>query len=61
LKNAVTRFRVRTDYLDQYHVQVVGGSMHQEYWIPAVDLVEFNRNIVGKIEVIAEFDAEADV
>ena len=32
--------------------------MHEEYWIPAKDLEEFNRNIVGKIEVIAEFRGE---
>lgn len=53
----VTRFRVRTDYLQRYKAQIVGGSIHQEYWIPAEDLPEFNRNIVGKIEVIAEFHA----
>ena len=51
----VTRFNVRTEYLKRYEVQTVGGSMHQEYWIPAADLVEFNKNIVGVIEVIAEF------
>lgn len=27
----------------------------QEYWIPPEDLSELNRNIVGQIEVIAEF------
>jgi hypothetical protein len=51
----VTRFRVRAKYLAQYTVQTVGGRMHQEYWIPAEELPEFNRNIVGFIEVIAEF------
>jgi hypothetical protein len=51
----VTRFYVRTEYLKQYEVQTVGGSLHQEYWIPAADLAEFNKNIVGVIEVIAEF------
>ena len=51
----VTRFRVRTDFLRQYQVQTVGGSIHQEYWIPAEELPDFNRNIVGVIEVIAEF------
>ena len=51
----VTRFRVRKDYLQQYEVQTVGGSIHQEYWIPADELEEFNRNIVGEIEVIAEY------
>ena len=51
----VTRFRVRKTFLERYEVQTVGGLLHQEYWIPAVDLAEFNRNIVGLIEVIAEF------
>ena len=50
----VTRFRVRTAFLARYEVQTVGGSDHQEYWIPAEELTEFNRNIIGKIEVIAE-------
>src|ERR1700742_673454 len=37
----VTRFRVRTDFLRRYDVQVVGGSEHREYWIPAEELEEF--------------------
>lgn len=57
----VTRFQVRSDFLSSYEVHTVGSAIHQEYWIPAEDLDEFNRNIVGKIEVIAAFsppDAE---
>jgi hypothetical protein len=54
----VTRFQVRAEFLSRYPVQTVGGSQHQEYWIPAADLVQFNRNIVGPIEVIAEFRPE---
>jgi hypothetical protein len=44
----------------RYDIQTVGGSIHQEYWIPAEDLPEFNRDIVGKIEVIAEFLGEKE-
>lgn len=51
----VTRSNVRADYLSRYEVQTVGASVHQEYWIPAEDLEEFNSNIVGAIEVIAEY------
>jgi hypothetical protein len=51
----VTRFRVRRDFLHRYEVHQVGGAIHQEYWIPAEDLEEFNHQIVGKIEVVAEF------
>ena len=51
----VTRFRVKTAYLTQFEVHTVGSSVHQEYWIAAEKLAEFNANIVGPIEVIAEF------
>ena len=53
----VTRFAVRADFLSRYAVRNVGASVHQELWIPAEDLAEFNENLVGPIEVIAEFGA----
>src|SRR5438128_6719473 len=53
----VTRFRVRAGFLSRYQVQTVGSRIHQEYWIPAEELEEFNSNIVGPIEVIAEYRA----
>ena len=54
----VTRFQVDSEFLDRYEARTVGNSLHQEYWIPAEDLDEFNRHIVGVIEVIAEFHGE---
>ena len=51
----VTRFMVRSEYLARYDVKTVGDSIHQEYWIPAEELSEFNKNIVGRIEVVAEY------
>ena len=51
----VTRFTVRSEYLARYDVKTVGDTLHQEYWIPAEELSEFNRNIVGRIEVVAEY------
>ena len=51
----VTRFEVDKPYLDQYAVHQVGGRSILEYWIPAEDLEEFNRHIIGTIEVVAEF------
>ncbi|NER33823.1 MAG: hypothetical protein F6J93_07165 [Oscillatoria sp. SIO1A7] len=51
----VTRFQVRAEFLHRYPIRTVGSSQHREYWIPAEELAEFNQNIVGKIEVIAEF------
>ena len=54
----VTRFRVRTEFLRRYEVRTVGSSLHQEYWIPAEDLADFNASLAGPIEVIAEFRPE---
>ena len=54
----VTRFYVKNEYLRRHQVQTVGGSVHQEYWIPAEELAEFNQNIVGPIEVIGEYRGE---
>jgi len=51
----VTRFAVRNEFVARYPIHTVGGSVHQELWIPAEDLAEMNRNIVGLIEVIAEY------
>lgn len=51
----VTRFEVEKDFLDRYDVQQAGGQTILEYWIPAEDLEEFNRHIVGLIEVVREF------
>jgi hypothetical protein len=51
----VLRFKVESDYLDKFPVQTAGARLHQEYWIPAEELEEFNRHIVGCIEIVAEF------
>jgi len=47
--------RIRRHFLDRYEVQQVGGKTLLEYWIPAEDLHELNRNIAGLIEVVSEF------
>ena len=39
----VTSFRVDAEYIQKYQIQTVGSSKHQEYWIPAAELVEFNE------------------
>ena len=51
----VTRFEVDAEFLGRYRVQVVGGSSHTEFWIPADELDEFNRHIVGLIELSHTF------
>lgn len=51
----VTEFQIDAEFLSQYPVQVAGGREHSEYWIPAEELEEFNRHIIGKIKVIKTF------
>jgi len=53
----VTRFAVRNEFLAKYAPMKVGGAIHLELWIPAEELAAMNQNIVGMIEVIAEFKA----
>ena len=52
----VTRFEVEDGFLARYPVQTVGRSYHQESWVPAEELAEFNRHILGKIQVVQEID-----
>lgn len=49
----VTRFAVRTDFLDRYQIHQAGGRDVLEYWIPAEDLEELNGNIVGRIRLVS--------
>jgi hypothetical protein len=51
----VTRFEVADELLSRYETHVVGRTYHEEYWIPAEHLEEFNDAIIGRIEVIASF------
>ncbi|MCP2291655.1 ADP-ribosylation/crystallin J1 [Nocardia amikacinitolerans] len=57
----VTRFSVESAFLARYEVQHVGGREILEYWIPAEDLEEFNRHIVGEIEVVQRFPEGASI
>ena len=51
----VVRFAVDTAYLAQFAVQNVGDAQHNELWVPAEQLAEFNQHIQGLIEVTATF------
>lgn len=46
---------MRASFLSRYEVHLVGGRSILEYWIPAEDLPELKDNIVGSIEVVAEY------
>ena len=51
----VTKFEVKKDFVDNYKIEQVGAAHHTEWWVPADELDELNKNIVGKIEVIGEY------
>jgi hypothetical protein len=51
----VTKFFVKKSFMDRYNIQQVGAHYHTEWWIPAEELEELNKNIMGKIEVIGEY------
>jgi len=51
----VTRFKVKKSVSDQYQPEIVGGKEHEEIWVPAEELADFNAAIVDKIEVIAKY------
>ena len=51
----VTRFEIDDAFAARYPVELAGGQAHKELWVPAEELEEFNRHIVGKIEVVAEY------
>ena len=50
----VTRFRLRRSFLDGYGVHQIGGN-HPGVLDPADDLAALNENIVGTVELVAEF------
>ncbi|MDR6197296.1 hypothetical protein [Siphonobacter sp. SORGH_AS_0500] len=52
----VTQFEVNSDYLKKYAIENVGGPIHNELWVPAEELEEFNNHIVGLIEVVESYE-----
>jgi hypothetical protein len=52
----VTRFEVEDEHVTTYEIKVVGsGATHQELWVPAEALSEFNDHIIGKITIEAAY------
>jgi hypothetical protein len=51
----VTAFELPEDYLHRFPVKNVGGEIHNELWVPAEQLEEFNNNIVGEIRLVKAF------
>jgi hypothetical protein len=61
----VTEFEIDDEYAGSFETHTVGARRHQELWVPAENLDEFNTHIVGSIRVAAayygeEFEGEVD-
>lgn len=54
----VTAFTIDDEYAAKFSVKTVGGGIHQELWVPAEELEEFNRHIIGEIQVIESYYGE---
>jgi hypothetical protein len=51
----VTRFELEPTFARRYPAQIAAGRAHEELWVPAAELEEFNRHIIGGIEVIEAY------
>jgi hypothetical protein len=47
----VTKFELPDSFSERYERHVVGASVHEEWWVPAQELAEFNRAIKQPITV----------
>ena len=48
----VTEFKTTEEEFLKYKVENVGGKIHNELWVPAEKLEDFNNSIVGNIQII---------
>jgi hypothetical protein len=46
---------VHTDFITQFAIRKEGSAIALEYEIPADRIIQFNENIVGMIELIAQY------
>ena len=57
----VTQFHISDRAAKRYPVQDAGGVAHRELWVPAEELIWFNSEIEGKIEVVAAFQDRHEI
>lgn len=54
----ITEWDISEAYISRYDRQVVGAAIHEEIWIPAEELDDFNQEIKGPIRLIDAFYGE---
>jgi hypothetical protein len=55
----VTEFDLDDSFATRYPIRDAAGRSHQELWVPAEELAEFNEHIVGTIRVLEAFAGPA--
>ena len=49
----ITEFDIEDGFVSRYSVQQLGGGpIYRELWVPAEDLPDFNRHLLGPIRVV---------
>ncbi len=51
----VTRFEVDDAYAARFGRRIVGAREHEELWVPAEELEDFNTHLVGRVRVLAAY------
>ena len=51
----VTEFDLQESFYSKFEVQNVGGIIHNELWVPAEELEEFNQKIVSPIRLVEAY------
>jgi hypothetical protein len=54
----VTEFEVEDTYVSRFEPHIVGSREHEELWVPAEELGEFNSHIIDKVRVIEAYFGE---
>lgn len=57
----VTEFSITMEHFLNYKVENVGAELHNELWVPAEELANFNSHIVDKIKIVNVFFGESFV
>jgi hypothetical protein len=53
----VVIFNIQQQFIEQYELQTIGYQEHYEYRIPVSHLSQFNKALIGQIELISAFSA----
>lgn len=54
----MTEFDINEEYVSKYEPHIVGSAQHEELWVPAEKLSEFNLQIVAPIRISHAFYGE---